>query len=206
MVAARMDRIGMRQAISALDAIACALDLAVLVIHHLRKGSGRRSMNDLAGGGGHVAAARRVLMMQPYVRPIGQEPQEEDKNRAVLSVVKANNAPKNQCLLFQSEVVPVPSRPDVTAPRLMLLGLLEETLVVERKSPLVVAERFLAEFLADGPRYQGDVHEAANLRGIADATLRRAREALGVVPFKGERGRSYWRLPTVPDSIPPEWS
>ena len=49
------------------------------------------------------------------------------------------------------------------------------------------AMKFLAEFLADGPKFADDITEAAKANLISDATLRRAKEELEIIAEK-EKG------------------
>jgi hypothetical protein len=60
------------------------------------------------------------------------------------------------------------------------------------------AKKFLEEFLADGPRLQKDVTEAAEAHLISNATLRRAKDDLGVIAEKEKevpKGKWRWFLP-----------
>jgi hypothetical protein len=62
------------------------------------------------------------------------------------------------------------------------------------------AKKFLAELLADGPVPKGEIEEAADANCIADRTLRRAKDELGVIARKdGPDGTWTWRLP--PDHL-----
>lgn len=47
--------------------------------------------------------------------------------------------------------------------------------------------KFLAEFLADGPRFADDVTEAAEANLVSDRTLRRAKDDLEIIAEK-EKG------------------
>jgi hypothetical protein len=65
-------------------------------------------------------------------------------------------------------------------------------------SALDDAMTFLRQHLAGGePVARKDIQSAAKAAGIAPATLRRARERLGVATYKESSltGRWYWRLP-----------
>ena len=60
------------------------------------------------------------------------------------------------------------------------------------------AMKFLAEFLADGPRFADDVTEAAEANLVSDRTLRRAKDDLEIIAEKEKgvpHGRWLWRLP-----------
>ena len=67
-------------------------------------------------------------------------------------------------------------------------------------SALEEAVTYLRQHLAGGePVASKDIQWAAEAAGIAPATLRRARERLGVMSYKEgiDPGRWYWRLPHV---------
>ena len=59
---------------------------------------------------------------------------------------------------------------------------------------------FLTEFLGGGARPIADIEEAAEASLITKATLRRAKEALGIVPRReggfGDEGYWVWELPS----------
>jgi putative DNA primase/helicase len=59
-----------------------------------------------------------------------------------------------------------------------------------------VAEEFLHKMLGDGPVAKTDIMEAAEANCISEATLRRAKDDLGVIAEKdGLKGGWRWRLP-----------
>jgi hypothetical protein len=71
----------------------------------------------------------------------------------------------------------------------------------KRTSALSEAKEWLKNTLDGGPLPAKEVLADADAVGIKDRTLRRAREALGVVVKKdpGAKGISRWRLPTKDD-------
>jgi hypothetical protein len=58
------------------------------------------------------------------------------------------------------------------------------------------AQAFLRSVVADGPRLATAVQEAATAAGISTATLRRAKEDLGIKP-KRQGTVWYWSLPAI---------
>lgn len=61
---------------------------------------------------------------------------------------------------------------------------------------LTEAQTFLRSLLADGPRQATAVQKEAEAAGLSEATLRRAKEALGIKPKRQTEGW-YWSLPAV---------
>jgi putative DNA primase/helicase len=60
------------------------------------------------------------------------------------------------------------------------------------------AIEFLKEFLAEGPKFKKEVEEAADANMISSATLRRAKDELGIIAEKERgvpNGQWLWRLP-----------
>jgi hypothetical protein len=60
------------------------------------------------------------------------------------------------------------------------------------------AKNFIRARLAEGPVLQKEIEAAAREIGIASRTLRRAKEAIGVVAWKEKGsllGRWFWRMP-----------
>ncbi len=54
------------------------------------------------------------------------------------------------------------------------------------------AKQFLTEFLADGARYKFMLDEEIRRRGISEATLKRAKENLGVLSYRSKGGLFCW--------------
>ncbi len=58
------------------------------------------------------------------------------------------------------------------------------------------AKKFLSDMLAEGPVAKRDIEEAAEANCIAEKTLRRAKDDLGIIARKdGDNGCWRWRLP-----------
>ena len=67
-----------------------------------------------------------------------------------------------------------------------------------KEKPKVQAMKFLRELLADGPHQASEIFSLAEDDGIAEKTLRRAKDDLGVEAYQ-ERRKWYWKLPPDPD-------
>jgi hypothetical protein len=61
------------------------------------------------------------------------------------------------------------------------------------------AKKFLREILVDGPVTTAEIEEAADANKIAERTLRRAKDELGITAKKdGPNGEWRWHLPEQP--------
>ena len=73
----------------------------------------------------------------------------------------------------------------------------------EERTKLEDARDFLRDLLSDGPIEASKVEKQARGAGIATATLRRAKTALGIKPWKsGFDGGWNWELPRRCSSTP----
>jgi len=159
-----------------------ARDLAkpILVIHHRRK---RGVFDGCEIIDGDQMRGSSALQQHPRAILALDRPNRESSDRR-LHVIKANMAHKPEPVgvrIGEAGVefvaVPVASPPEV---------------------PRGSAITFLQEYLAGGPRPSDEVTGAAKKAGIADRTLRRAREELDIVtlkPTETELRRWAWALP-----------
>ena len=93
---------------------------------------------------------------------------------------------------------------DLTADKILSLGAKEES--AEWSNARSDAEDFLREVLADGPRLASDVEEDARKAGLSKATLRRAKDAIGVKSRPRGFGKDkqwFWVLPGAESSDAP---
>jgi hypothetical protein len=184
-----------RQALGPLAAVAERLGLAVLIVRHLNKQSGGKAMYRGGGSIGISGAARVGLL-------VGRSPQ--DESEVILAQTKNNVAREQASLAFAV----VPSSKDAEVPVVDWRGeseLSAQDLVCPPPGEGAAApareqaEELLREVLASGTAAATDVYDEAERRGIRKATLRRAREALGVVCERvggiSSAGRWYWSLP-----------
>jgi hypothetical protein len=176
-----------RRGLFPLAEMAARLNVAVVMVRHLNK---RTDVGSIFRGGGSigiVGAVRSGLL-------VGLDP--EDENCLVLASVKCNLAKKPDSWRFRIVAA------DNGVGKVEWLGrtsLLADDLVVGRnaqRGALDVATDFLLELLGNGPVAQNDVAAAAGQQGISKATLRRAKDELGVKSKKLDYGGGWaWYLP-----------
>jgi putative DNA primase/helicase len=178
------------------DQFACA----VCLVRHVGKSKG---LGDPRAAGLYSiewrAAARSVLL-------VGADP--DDPNKRAITNTKNNLGPKAESLgyVIQSDSSsPSGARfywtgnSDLTAERILeAVGQAEET--AQESNGRDDAEDFLRTVLGDGPRLATDVEKEAKEAKISFATLRRAKDNLGVKSRKfggkfGGDAKWYWTLP-----------
>jgi hypothetical protein len=175
-----------RTALIPLAALAERSGAAIVIVRHLRKSEHESAI--YAGGGsiGIIGQARTGLL-------VTENP--DNAEERILSVTKCNVAAKASSLRFRFST-PGTDRPELLAPRIEWLGestlsadeLVQKTRCRRRTGPRDAAEDFLRDVLSEGPRSANWVKEQADKRGIASATLERAKRELGV---KSERRESF---------------
>lgn len=177
-----------RRALAPLARLAAETGVAILMIRHLRKGGSSKAIYEGGGSIGFAGAARSVMYC-------AKDP--TDESRRILASAKSNLSATPKSLVFR------PVAADGDTSRIEWIGESEETAdslasgrSERRSDALMEAKVFLQEMLADGPMAATEVESEARGAGISKATLRRAREGLGVRPRKGDGGAFYWRLPT----------
>jgi hypothetical protein len=206
---------GARTTLGFLSAVARKADLALLVIHHLRKGTGSRATSsqrvaadDLRGSTHLSAAARSVLTLSwvgaPTVPPIAP-PTDPAAPRAQtpfdgprrLEVVKTNlcRHPPPLGLIFEGDNMPVP--------------LLRYTELVEpppQPTQVDLCARWLFQYLGDAgePVKPADAVRAAGEAGFPRYTLYRARQSLaGWIVDVGSSPRDPRKRWTLAHAPPP---
>lgn len=195
--------VSVRAALAPLARLAQEFDVAVVAVVHLTKGARDTPMLRAQGSIAFTAAARTVLA-------VGRDPRDPERTpvRHVL-MVKSNVAAPAPGLMFTLE-----------AGRFAWLGespLGGDELMAARTADadgaggatqLLAAQQFLRDALADGPRWSGDVTEAAIEAGFSSATVLRARQGVATANKYtapgGARGEGAWylRLPSQP-AMPP---
>jgi hypothetical protein len=163
---------------------------AVLLVRHLNKRGGGRSLYRGGGSIGFLGACRSgwLIARDPLL------PQ-----RCVLAQVKNNLAPAQPSLAYS--VTPHESGP----PTLSWLGptawtadqLLTGRACSSHATQFERACEFLNTFLADGPRTSRDVWAVAREHALSDRTIERAKKELdvrSVLRFEGGKRLSYWFL------------
>ncbi len=176
-----------RAALEPLDELAEEHRCAVLLVRHLNKGGGRRALYRGAGSIGLAGACRSVWL-------IGQDP--DDPNRHVLAESKNNLGPPQPSLAYAITLQPA-GPPVITWLGPSPYGA-DHLVSVSAPSPQRDrAAEFLAALLRAGPRRSQDVWAAAEDAGIADRTLRRAADKLGIVyrrVCQGGARETFWLL------------
>jgi putative DNA primase/helicase len=178
-----------RAVLSQLSDLAAELNVAVVVVSHVRKAEGN-AVHRAVGSIAFVAAARAAWVV---VRD------KNDPRRRLFLPAKNNlgDDSRSSGLAFTIER-PDPGRicwdtalVDITA---------DEALAGDRQERgrpadgRLAAEAFLAEALAEGPRPRPDLIREASVRGISERTLCRAKTKLGIQDDRAIGGPSLWRL------------
>ena len=182
-----------RSILTPLAQLAAKYGVALICIRHLTK-SGRDSplMRGL-GSIGYTGAARTVHL-------VGKNPQNESER--VIICIKNNLAPDTPAIAF--EITPDRQfhwKGETALTAADLFALAPET---DDKTDLDDAKEFLESILADGPKAAGKTIKEARKAGIAERTLRRAREAMGIHPRK-ESDSWVWELSHTPHDTWPPW-
>jgi len=188
-----------RRAIAPLAELADRLDIAVVVVRHLNKNAGANAMYRGGGSIGIIGAARSGLL-------IAQDP--NDESVCVLASIKNNLAERPPSLTYRRETAPNGAMrivwsgtSSLTANQ--LLAIPEDD---EKRSATDQAIAFLEEVLAIGEVASTAVLKEARQAGIAERTLDRAKQRLGVVANRrgGLGADGYWcwslRAPPSPKS------
>jgi putative DNA primase/helicase len=183
-----------RDALTPLVKAAGEVGLAVLAIMHLNKmgaAPGRRVLQNLLGASAFGNLARLVWM----TAEVPDSGDDQTPARRVLGVVKTNigitpaplewSRPADAAIAWHG-----PSEHDI---QVLLSG--------AKPQPLEAAKAFLFENLKGGSKTPEGLRQAARADGISWGTLRRAKEALGVVAVKtgfGPGAQWLWKLPDGP--------
>jgi hypothetical protein len=179
-----------RRALRCLAELARKHHCVILLLRHLNKRIGGRSVYRGSGAIGLIGACRSAWL-------IAEDP--DDSTRCVLAQVKNNLAPPQPSLAYTVEGLAS------TAPVVNWLGpspwTAAELHATRRAAPPRIQPRetaadFLLDLLKEGPCTSREVWDAAQALGLAQRTLNRAKEDLGI---RSERVpgtvTSYWLLP-----------
>lgn len=195
-----------RRALAPLYRLAEECNCAVVALMHLNKAQGLAPLARLSGSGAFGNLARSVLLLDHDP----DDPDGEEGTRRVLAHVKSNVSPLASSLLYEVEPILLPAangQPEVETSRLKLLGesphsgrSLLATETEEERSALDEAVDFLRAELDDEQRHPaGGLFKAARAVGIADRTLKRARNKIGAQTEKAGFGAGWeWWLPKGP--------
>ncbi len=192
----------MRRAIAALSQLTERARAALLLVAHFNKAAGGDALTRVLGSRGLTAAARSVLVF-------GRLPDAEDGSPdRVLAHAACNVAPEAPSLACRIEprLIDGDAGPIETS-RLQFTGDCDthaDDLLATRgedeRSDRDIAAEWLADELTDSEWHPArEIKEAARAAGIAEKTLRRARERLGVEDRRESfPSVSEWRLSVVP--------
>jgi RecA/RadA recombinase len=174
--------------------------IAVVVVTHLNKGMGLDSVNRITGSNALPAASRIT-----YV--VGEHPHEEDAY--CIAVAKSNLSPVKTGIGYRvvsdrvnggietSKVEWMPGHVDVSGDELLSQPR-ESDEDLDVNSAKGQAAAFLLEQLRDGAVATKTLIERADEAGIAEKTLRRAKDRIHVRATRpGGRGPWVWQLPTT---------
>jgi len=158
---------------------------AVLVVRHLNKSGGGNAIYRGGGSIGIIGAARSGLLVAPAP---------EDENRRVLASIKSNLCRRPESLAFHLEDCNGTSR-------LVWEGISSHnandlliTPTEQDSGVLAEAKEILSDILSAGPVSANEAKKQARNAGVSDATLRRAKEALGVHSRKDGLGSWLWEV------------
>jgi DNA repair protein RadA/Sms len=172
-----------RAVMARLALIAERYQCAILAVRHLTKGGKDRAIYRGIGSIDFTAACRSVLL-------VGSDP--DDPNRRAMVQIKNNLAPMGCSIGYEIRDGKFfwTGTSNLTAGRILALASDEE-----KNSALHNAEEFLREALSEGPRTSKEVQKEAREAGIAEITLSRAKQSLGVKARKegrpGEKGQQW---------------
>ena len=192
-----------RLALAPLAQLAARTGVAVICIRHLTKAPGGNPLYRGGGSIGIIGAARAGLL-------VARDPDNPDL--MVLARNKGNLGKPWSSLSYriaETEILDESGK-RIKTPRIEWVGESHQTadsLLAatagdeEERGALAEAKDFLREELAKGRQPQKELKAAARKGGIKDATLRRAKVALGVKSGKdGFESEWHWELPNIPKS------
>jgi hypothetical protein len=180
-----------RRALAPLAALAEQTACAIVVIRHLNKAVGGSALHRGGGSIGIIGAARSGLL-------VALDPDDEEVR--IFGPTKSNLSKAAPSLKFRLVEAGGTSKVE-------WLGESEHSAQqVIAPTPGGEAQRWLAEYLREGPQLAKDVEDAAAEAGISAKRLRTARERLDVEVYREGRlrGRSTWSLPNT--HIGQEWA
>jgi putative DNA primase/helicase len=202
-----------RQAVSALNAIARESGCAILAVLHLNKGTSSDPLMRHEASAAFTQILRGAMML-------GRDPDSDDESHRVLAATSTNLSRLAESLALRivgtsvmgdtGEPIPIAGIEVIGTSHATGSDLLRErpgTNDGERTGTAVdEAEDFLRSELADGPRPGKEVQSAARGFGISVASLRRAKGNLGVkTGSDGFQGVWKWWLQSGSSTDEPLW-
>jgi len=193
-----------RRALQPLADLAMESGAALLGVSHFSKGTAGRDPTERITGSLAFGALARVVMIAAKVEPKGDEPA-----KRIFARSKSNIGPDGGGFEYDLEQVEVPGHAGMFASIVRWGAPIEgtareilaeaETLADGDGGSQGAAERFLREFLADGPKTVREVRTACEAHGITWRTAERAKSALGVEAVKAGFGSGWkWQIDRRP--------
>jgi hypothetical protein len=170
--------------------LAIRRSLAVIAVLHLNKNAALRGLLRAMGSVAFVAAARAVFAFGPDPSQAG---------RHIMAPEKLNLGPPPPALTYEitsnrkgDPYIKWGEATTISADQL-------ELSTPQEQGRLVEARRFLENLLKDGPQPAREIYKEAEAVHIAERTVDRAKESLGIISFPKDgvpvKGRWQWRLP-----------
>lgn len=186
-----------RALLSPLSDMAAKHNVSVLGVTHLNKSQSKQALQRITGSLAFVAAARAAYVVAK---------DQDSPERRLLLPIKNNIGDDRTGFAFTIESVALSG--DIHTSHVVF----ESDLITEQadeilssdserqeQGALEEAKEFLREVCIIG-RTANDVKKQARQAGISEATLNRAKGALGIKPKKeGQKGPWMWRLPDLED-------
>jgi hypothetical protein len=181
-------------------------DIALLIVAHTRKGGGGGADERAMGSRAFVGLARAVHHV------IRDKPDDEGKRspRRLLLPGKSNLGPEGDGLAFIIGGDPPAicwERDPVSISADEAYGQLDEARSASRRGPepeaQTAAAKWLSDILARGPVATKGIETEAREAGHSWATIRRAKDELGVIAERETyTGKYHWRLKRGPNNRP----
>jgi hypothetical protein len=172
-----------RSLLAPLAALAESYKTSILAIRHLNKGTAKAAYRG-QGSVDFLAACRSAFLA-------GEDP--ENPGQKVLCHIKANLGPKTSSLTYTIDEGRFLWGEESALTAEQVLAVPAD---ISERSKLDEAKVFLQDVLSDGPIASAEVEKDAKGAGIASATLKRARAALGIKPTKASFGGGWlWSRP-----------
>lgn len=170
--------------------IAARYRVAILMIHHLNKGEGRRAVHRIMGSLGYTAVARIVWLV---VR------NKEDRALVEFVPIKVNICKDVYGLAYRFQTTRVKGADGEDIETAILSfedapvyesadDLLLETAIDDMESTRHKAAEWLREFLGGGPQLTAEVFLAGKEVGFKEKTLRRVKKEMGIPAFQMKDG------------------
>jgi hypothetical protein len=196
-----------RRSLQPLVDLAAACGAALIGISHLSKGGqGREPIERLSGSIAFVALARIVLLAVKEAEGL-----DGDAPRRFICRAKSNIGDDSGGYVYDISQVVMPDDDRIVASiatfgdvingsARQMLASCEDVADQRDMTAIQEAQEFLRDVLSSGSKPVNDVRKEAKAAGIAETTLRRAKDRLGVVASKTSiSGGWEWRFPDVED-------